>query len=95
MTLQRTPEYTSGNGVMYDRVPLSPRVYSVLLTVLSRVVECGVVVVVFAVAEVRIEVLPQLRRALVDLHGGEFVAVLEVFLELGRCAAHVRSVLID
>lgn len=44
--------------------------------VLGRVMQGRVMSMVVAVAEVRIEVLAQLRTALEYLHGGKFVAML-------------------
>ena len=37
---------------------------------------------------VGVQVAAQLRGALVDLHGGVLVAVLQILLELGRRGAH-------
>ena len=38
---------------------------------------------------VGVQVAAQLRGALVDLHGGVLVAVLQILLELGRRGAHL------
>ena len=61
----------------------------VLHAVAGGVVEGRVVRVVLAVAAVGVQVSAQLRGALVDLHGGVLVAVLQVLLELGRRGAHL------
>lgn len=60
-------------------------------TVSGRIVHGGVVVSALPIAGVGIEALAEVGAALVDLHGGIFVAILHVFLELGRGAAHRRS----
>lgn len=45
-------------------------------------------VVVFPVADIRIEVLPQLWGVLINLHGGIFVALLQVLFEFRGRATH-------
>lgn len=47
-------------------------------------------IMVFPVAQIGIQILPQFRGALVDLHGSKLVPMLEVLLELRRGTSHFR-----
>lgn len=64
------------------------RPQEVFHAMLGGVVECRVVSMVIPIAKIRVQVLSKLGTALKDLHGGKFIPMLEVFLELRGSAAH-------
>ena len=54
----------------------------------GSIVQSSVVVVILAVTQIRVQILPELGGTLVNLHGGKLIAVLQVLLEFRRGAAH-------
>ena len=91
---ENNAKYCSSSSELYLHILVSTQVVEkdtnqMLHSMLWSIMHGCIVVVMVSITAIGLQTSSQFRRVLKDLHCGVFVSMLEVFLEFGRCTAHI------